>query len=81
MPMSDQECSCAIKAVPLTVGLDRMGRVEHMHFSVFENASQWDSVVTAAYRAAALDSLMAAAPSAKGSPADRRSLQAEGTDQ
>jgi len=70
----------AIKAVPLTVVLDRMGRVEHMHFSVFKNPSQLDSVFVAANRAAALDSLLAAATLTKVSSVERGSPQAKEND-
>lgn len=50
-----------IKAVPLTIVLDRWGRVEHAHASVFNTAAEMDSVFIAANRAAAADSISAAA--------------------
>jgi len=50
-----------IKSVPLTIVLDRWGRVAHAHASVFKNAAMIDSVYIAAYRAAAVDSTSTAA--------------------
>jgi peroxiredoxin len=50
-----------IKVVPLTLVIDRWGRVEHAHASLFKNAAALDSVFVAAYRAAAADSLLASA--------------------
>ena len=51
-----------IKTVPLTIVLDRWGRVEHAHVSVFKNSVAFDSVFAAASRAAAADSMLAAVP-------------------
>ncbi len=44
------------KMVPLTVVLDRYGRVAHAHASVFGNAAAMDSIYLAAYRAVSMDS-------------------------
>jgi peroxiredoxin len=60
MPPGKLAAIYKLRAVPLTVVLDRWGRVEHAHASVFANNAAMDSVFVAAYRAAAADSLLAA---------------------
>ncbi|MBL0937350.1 MAG: redoxin family protein [Gemmatimonadaceae bacterium] len=52
------------RVVPLTVILDRFGRVEYVHVQAVTERSTVDSLYSAAFRAAAADSMLTAAGSA-----------------
>lgn len=56
MPTAKMAKVYQFKTVPLTVVLDRYGRVAHAHASVFKNEAAMDSIYIAAYRAVAADS-------------------------
>lgn len=53
MPSSKLHRVARVKAVPMTLVLDRQGQVVHVHPSVFRTRPASDSVVTAAHLAAA----------------------------
>jgi peroxiredoxin len=55
-----------VKTVPLTIIVDRWGRVEYMHSSLFRTSAAFDSIFSAAYRAAAADSIWAAVATTPG---------------
>ena len=60
MPSNKWIRAFQVKGVPMTMVLDHWGRVAHMHPSLFASSAARDSVVAAAYRAAAVDSVNAA---------------------
>lgn len=48
------------RSVPLTVVLDRFGRVEHLHSQALTDSASFDSLFIAAYRATTADSMLTA---------------------